>query len=71
MNNLSLLPKFSDSDPYTFFSLFERVADAGGWDDSDRTTLLQCVLTWKAQEAYLSVADSRVYDRVKSAVLMI
>ena len=28
VNNLHLLPKFSESDPDTFFSLFEQIADA-------------------------------------------
>ena len=51
-------------DPETFFSLFERVADARSWPDSDRTLMLQCVLTGNAQEAYsaLGVHDSASYD---------
>ena len=55
----------------TFFQLFERVADAHSWSDVERTLLLQCVLTSRPQLAYaaLSVADSQVYDRVKTAVL--
>lgn len=55
----------------TLSSLFERVADSRGWPDADRTLLLQCVLTGKAQEAYaaLSSADSCSYVKVKSAVL--
>jgi hypothetical protein len=53
-------------------SLLERVADARSWPDSDRT-LLQCVLTGKAQDAYsaLSVPDSVSYVKVKMAVLQI
>lgn len=35
VNSLRLLPKFSESDPDTFFSLFERIADSRGWPDSD------------------------------------
>ena len=37
----------------------------------ERTLLLQCVLTGRAQLAYasLSVADSQVYNKVKTAVL--
>ena len=73
VGNLRLLPRFNERDPETFFSLFERVADARSWPDSDRTLMLQCVLTGKAQEAYsaLSVHDSASYDKVKTAVLQI
>uniref|UniRef100_A0A3B5QIF6 CCHC-type domain-containing protein n=1 Tax=Xiphophorus maculatus TaxID=8083 RepID=A0A3B5QIF6_XIPMA len=70
-NNLRLVPQFAEWDPDTFFSLFERVADSRGWSDLDRTLLLQCVFTGKAQEAYsaLTVDDSKVYATVKKAVL--
>uniref|UniRef100_A0A8L0DMS3 ribonuclease H n=1 Tax=Oncorhynchus mykiss TaxID=8022 RepID=A0A8L0DMS3_ONCMY len=73
VGNLRLLPQFNERDPETFFSLFERVADVRSWPDSDRTLMLQCVLTGKAQEAYsaLSVHDSANYDKVKTAVLQI
>ncbi|XP_055788765.1 uncharacterized protein LOC129861392 [Salvelinus fontinalis] len=73
VGNLRLLPQFNEKDPETFFLLFERVADARSWPDSDRTLMLQCVLTGKAQEAYsaLSVHDSTCYDKVKMAVLQI
>lgn len=55
-----LVPQFSEHDPNTFFSLFER----SGWTDADHTLLLQCVMTGKAQEAYsaLSVAQSKEYS---------
>ena len=58
--NLRLLPKFDESDPDTYFALFERIAEARAWSDLDMTMLLQCVLTGKAREAFaaLSVADS-------------
>jgi len=71
--NLRLVPQFSERDPDTFFSLFERIAESRGWSDSERTLLLHCVLTGKAQEAFsaLSVADGRVYLTVKDAVLKI
>ena len=73
VGNLQLLPKFNEKDPETLFLLFERVADARTWPDSEHTLMLQCVLTGKAQEAYsaLSVADSVSYDKVKMAVLQI
>ncbi|XP_050923269.1 uncharacterized protein LOC127139346, partial [Lates calcarifer] len=69
--NLRLVPQFCERDPDTFFSLFERVAESRDWSDAERTLLLQCVLTGKAQEAYsaLSVAESKVYVSVKTAVL--
>ena len=73
VGNLKLVPKFNEKDPETFFSLFERVADARGWPGADRTVMLQCVLTGKAQEAYsaLSVTDSVNYKSVKEAVLKV
>ncbi|XP_035806767.2 uncharacterized protein LOC118470711 [Amphiprion ocellaris] len=69
--NLRLVSQFCEGDTDTFFSLFERVAETRGWSDAERTLLLQCVLTGKAQEAYcaLGVAGSRVYISVKAAVL--
>ena len=65
------VPQFCEQDPDIFFSLFERVAESRGWSDSDRTLLLQCVLTGKAQEAYsaLTIVESREYATVKAAVL--
>ena len=70
VNNLRLLPRFSESDPDSFFSLFERITDTRDWPDVDRTMLLQCVLTGKAQDAdsALSVSESKVYDSEGSSV---
>ncbi len=70
-NNVKLLPKFSETDVDTFFSLFERLADVMKWPDNEQTLLLQCVLTGKAQKAYssLNVHDSQNYFKVKDAVL--
>lgn len=48
---LRLVPRFNERDPDTFFTLFERVAEARWWTDEDKILLLQCVLTGKAQEA--------------------
>ena len=64
------MPKF-ESDPD--IALFERIAEARAWSDLDMTMLLQCVLTGKAREAIaaLSVADSNVFAKVKSAVLKV
>lgn len=68
---LRLVPKFNERDPDIFFTLFERVAEARSWSDSDRVLLLQCVLTGRAQEAYSAICGENAldYDRVKSAVL--
>ncbi|KAK0144763.1 hypothetical protein N1851_016781 [Merluccius polli] len=69
--NLRLMPKFEEKDVETFFAMFERVADVRGWPDEERTLMLQCVFTGKAQEVYssMSVADCKVYKKVKLAVL--
>ena len=71
VGSLRLVPRFCEQDPDVFFSLFERVAESRGWSDSDRTLLLQCVLTGKAQEAYsaLTIVESREYATVKASVL--
>ena len=71
VNSLRLVPKFDEQEVEVFFTLFERVADARGWDNSDCTVLLQCVLTGRAQEAFASMSaeDSTDYEKVKAAVL--
>ena len=71
IKNLRLMPKFEEKDVETFFAMFERVADVRGWPDEERTLMLQCVFTGKAQEVYssMSVADCKVYKNVKAAVL--
>lgn len=51
--NLRLMPVFNEMYLDSFFSLFERVADVRGWLDSERTLVLQFVLTGKAQAAYV------------------
>ncbi|XP_034095926.1 uncharacterized protein LOC117562195 isoform X1 [Gymnodraco acuticeps] len=69
--NLRLLPKFEEKTVDSFFGLFERLSQRRQWSDSEKTLLLQCVLTGRAQEAFsaLSMADSEDYLRVKTAVL--
>lgn len=69
--NLRLVPKFNERDPDAFFTLFERVADAKCWLDSDRVLMLQCVLTGRAQEAYSVVCGEHNldYEMMKKAVL--
>lgn len=68
---MRLVPKFNEKDPDIFFVLFERLAEARNWSDAERTLLLQCVLTGKAQEVFsaLSVKDSGSYPLVKAAIL--
>lgn len=62
---LRLVTKFYERDPDAFFTLFERAAVR------DRILMFQCVLTGRAQEAYLAECgeDNLDYEAVKSAVL--
>lgn len=71
LSDLRLVPIFNERDPEMFFSMFERLAEARGWPDSTRTSMLQCVLTGRAQEAFsaLSNSDGMDYAVVKSTVL--
>lgn len=69
---LCLIPVFNERALDTFFfTLFERVVDLRGWQDAERTLLLQYVLTRKAQSAYsvLDFEESRVYEKVKDTIL--
>ncbi len=68
---LRLVSTFHERDPVTFFTLFERVAEALQWPDSDRVLLLQCIFTGRAQEAYSAICaeESLTYVMAKSAVL--
>lgn len=54
-----------------FFGLFEHVAEARAWNDSDRVVLLQCVLTGRSQEAFssLSVLKSSNYFNIFSVLV--
>nr|XP_033957166.1 uncharacterized protein LOC117460055 [Pseudochaenichthys georgianus] len=69
--NLRIVPRFNEKDPDIFFVLFERLAEARDWSDVERTLLLQCVFTGKAQEAFaaMTAEDSSNYQLVKAAVL--
>lgn len=68
---IKLLPKFNDRDPDVFFSLFESLAEDRGWNDAERTLLLQSVLEGKAQEAFISLSSEnrKNYMVVKVSVL--
>lgn len=54
-----------------FFSWCKRVASVRDWPEEERTLMLQCVFTGKAQEVYssLSPEDAADYETVKTAVL--
>lgn len=62
--------KVCERDPDTFFSLFEHVADSRGWPDSERTLLLHCILTGKAEQvdASFPVNNSQSCTAVNVAV---
>lgn len=68
---VKFLPKFNERDPDIFFSLFENIADDRNWGDSERTLLLQSVITGRAQEAFvaLSASQRKNYASVKGAIL--
>ncbi|KAL0150446.1 hypothetical protein M9458_054263 [Cirrhinus mrigala] len=55
----------------TFFTLFESVAEDRGWNDAERTLLLQSVLEGKAQDVFISLSpvDRRDYKIVKDTIL--
>ncbi|KAJ8341895.1 hypothetical protein SKAU_G00341860 [Synaphobranchus kaupii] len=65
------LPQFRETEVDAYFNTFERLATALNWPKDIWTTLLQCKLIGKAQDAVatLSLADSLNYEVVKAAVL--
>ena len=69
--NIKLVPPFSETDVERYFPHFERVATNFAWPKDQWASLLQCVLTGKAQEIYssLPVANSVIYADVKDAIL--
>lgn len=66
--NLCLDPQFYEWDLDMFLSLFEWVAESRDWSDAERTLLLQCILTGKAQEA-CTLLSAIPKVSVKAAVL--
>lgn len=67
--NLCLVPTFNEKDWDMFFDLFERVAESGDWFDS-KFSMLQYVLTGKAQEAFCLLAAEaalRKYELMSEA----
>lgn len=57
-----LLPRFNEKNLDVFFSLFESVAEDRGWNDAERTVLLQSVFEGRAQEAYISLSATSRKD---------
>lgn len=67
VSNLSLLPKFHDKQPETFFILFEYIADAGVCLDFDASV---CIDEQKHnRHTVFFVACFLDYEAMKSAVL--
>ena len=66
---LDLLPKFNEKDPDVFFPLFELGLQGQESGLTEQMLLLQCVLSGKAQEAYVALGDDLTYISVKDAVL--
>lgn len=50
--HLCMVLKCNELDSDFFFTLFEFVSDAKNWPDSDSALMLQCIVIWKAPEAY-------------------
>ena len=71
--NIALVPTFREAEIESYFGAFERIAVALHWPKDVWAILLQCNLAGKAQEACssLSVEDSLVYEKVKSAILRV
>lgn len=61
-NMTKLLPRFNEKNLDAFFSLFESVADDRGWNDAERTLLLQSVLEGKTQEAFILLLPTNRRD---------
>ena len=68
----NLLPPFREKDVDKFFNQFEKIANNLKWPVEHWTTLIQCVLTGKAQEVYASLtyAQSADYEHVKKCILL-
>ena len=66
----SVLPKFDEQDPESFFSQFEKIAFH--WNKDLWPILVQTNFQGKAREAFanLTLAESKDYDQVKKAVLL-
>ena len=66
----SVLPKFDEQDPESFFSQFEKIAFH--WNKDLWPILVQTNFQGKAREAFanLTLAESKDYEQVKRAVLL-
>lgn len=68
---VSLVPEFREAEIDSYFSAFERIAQALQWPPDVWSLLLQCRIHGKAQEvvAALPLSDTLKYDVVKAAIL--
>lgn len=67
---IDFVPKFDESDPEEFFSLFERAARQLRWPDDQWTFLAQTALVGRGKETYSVLPeDNLTYDIFKRAVL--
>lgn len=69
--NIVLVPTFRETEVDSYFSAFERIANALQWPPEAWALLLQCKIHGKAQEAIaaLPVEESLLYESVKAAIL--
>ena len=71
--HVKLVPLFRESEVDSYFGAFERIAMALQWPRDVWAILLQCKLVGMAQRACaaLSIEDSLVYEKLKSAILRV
>ena len=64
-----LVPPFNESDPNSYFRLFEKTAAHLNWTRIQWTWLLQTKLCGKAATVYNHLEENHDYDRVKETIL--
>lgn len=69
--NISLVPLFWETEVDLYFGAFEHITNALRWLQEVWAILLQCRLSCKAREVYISLSleDSRDYFKGKTAIL--
>lgn len=69
--NVALVPEFRETEIDSYFSAFERIAQALQWPPDVWSILLQCKIHGKAQKvvAALPLHDTLKYEVVKAAIL--
>lgn len=72
-HNIHFVPVLHQQDIYTYFVLFEHVADTLKWPKEVWSLLLQSLLTGEAQEVYTSIPMEHglCYDHTKSCILRV